>query len=183
MISAEPNTPGRGRTVQVRVCGAVVGITCAGDGTVHVAGDRAEIDAILRQHIDKSALSRGWSLGDALRIARGLERECNAEIMDPGAVVADIRAGWVRLLEAHLLPDAGHRSGSHMHEFHLRRELTVRVEVGAHWRRSCGGPLGGGTFYLGDPVRLIVRPAMKTKWSVRWENIARISFSYLEPPQ
>jgi hypothetical protein len=79
---------------------AIVSITCDADGNIVARGERSDVVNMLNYHIHENLLLRGRTLSDALRVARKIEKEFGAEIVDLRTVLASIRNGWLRLLEA-----------------------------------------------------------------------------------
>jgi hypothetical protein len=168
--------------VHVRIWDVLVNIAARSDGEIVVTGERSDVALVVSLFIHKNSLSRGWTQSDALRVALKIAEHFHAEVLDVEAIRANIRNGWIRLLEANLMAEPSQSYGARLDEFLTWRGLSVTIAAGSHSVLNCGGPRYGACFVLSDSEYLIVRPSNEKPWRARWESLTRISFSYFEPP-
>ena len=169
-------------SVQIRLWDAEISICSNANGDIEVSGERNDVVGIVTHYIHEKLLVRGRTRSDALRVAREITKEFDAEMVNFEGVRRDIRNAWIELLKANLVGEAAQCYGQRMHEFQTWRGLAVMVKAGSHHVLHCGGPLSMACFDLSDGERIIVQRSNKKPWSARWEDVTQISFSYFEPP-
>lgn len=146
-------------------------------GELLVEGERDEIVGVLSNYIRDELLLRAHSLADQLRTARRIQREFRGKIIDLEAIVQAIRADWVYLLKANLMPDpniAQRRAGV----YHRFANVAVNVYSG----KQCGI---GDCYSLGDKRFLTIeqRRTPFRQWKIGWDKIRRIEIIYHSVPR
>ena len=160
--------------VRVRVLGEEASLSFDSNRSLDCESEREDVDAVILQYAHDHALDSGEGLPQLYAVAGKIAAALKGSVLESQAIMADIRARWIEIIQANMSSPAGVQED----KYSPRNEGTATV-VARYGRKKVTGGRADARFLLtGNPAYLLLPGNRKKDWRVGWDKIERLEFGY-----